>query len=680
MKISRLALGMVAGFFLGVAPVDVLAQGCEYRLELLDSFGDGWNGGSLTVRVVGVDVLNGITLASGVFGVHTFSAENGDVVRIMYTSGSWAYENEYRLYGPDGELIHASGVDNTVPLDFEFVASCRPPVPIPYCQDFATWPPNGWELEQLELAPANWSQNNGAAFHNYFFGQSDNWLVSPPLQLPSEATGLRLEFDEKISYPTWYEYSGVLISTGSPDPEDGDFVELHESNRGNTDWERRVLDLSAYTGQVVFVAFNYRGNNAHAWWVDNVCVTSDNLALNKPLTPHTNTQLGLPNNANDGDSATVWYSYQGGGFNSISFTIDLGQLFTIGRYVFKPLQTHSWMIETSEDGVTWFMRHSGVTDYWTNPSIDNVFTGGYQARYIRYTGNTEWNAYSGIAEFEVYSQGLVDVTPITQGTRSLHDPADWLPPGWTYAASSSDPSVVTAMMTEDERLEIFGMGLGTATITVIATNPIGGEVQTHVFSVVIVGSPLITHRQFAEREAWNPRFEERITVQNTTGFEADGVRLLFSDLQPGIEIENQTGVAPDGRPMIEWRSPLPDGTSETLRVVYIATGALRPDEHPPTITAQFILPTEPRDPNVGGEPIVAHIVPLDEGRIAIQFNSTVGRTYFVEYSDTSPAGPWLTIPTPLTAAANKTQWIDHGPPTTLPFGNMRFYRIRERAE
>src|SRR5690606_34525572 len=38
---------------------------CEISVCLYDTFGDGWNGGSLTVQVGGINVLSNITLTSG---------------------------------------------------------------------------------------------------------------------------------------------------------------------------------------------------------------------------------------------------------------------------------------------------------------------------------------------------------------------------------------------------------------------------------------------------------------------------------------------------------------------------------------------------------------------------------------------------------------------------------------
>src|SRR5690606_8964435 len=101
---------------------------------------------------------------------------------------------------------------------------------------------------------------------------------------------------------------------------------------------------------------------------------------------------------------------------------------------------------------------------------------------------------------------------------------------------------------------------------------------------------------------WNPRFTQEITVRNDDPCDAVGIRLLFSNLKDGIVVENQTGTAPapDGRPAIEIAFDFASGESVDLTVVYVAGGAFRPDQHPPTIEIQYILADLP--PPVEGIP------------------------------------------------------------------------------
>lgn len=77
---------------------------CTYSIGLYDTWGDGWNGGSLNVLVDGVVVLEDITLASGA-GPEWFNFDvmPGQSIDVEYTSGSFAGENWFEVSdGADG--------------------------------------------------------------------------------------------------------------------------------------------------------------------------------------------------------------------------------------------------------------------------------------------------------------------------------------------------------------------------------------------------------------------------------------------------------------------------------------------------------------------------------------------------------------------------------------------------
>ena len=72
--------------------------------------------------------------------------------------------------------------------------------------------------------------------------------------------------------------------------------------------------------------------------------------------------------------------------------------------------------------------------------------------------------------------------------------------------------------------------------------------------------------------------------------------------------------------------------------------------------------------------------PLANGSILIEFTSIPGRSYSVLYSSDTNAfsTPLVAVPN-ITAQADKTQWIDDGPPKTVshPATNgSRTYRVR----
>jgi hypothetical protein len=150
-----------------------------------------------------------------------------------------------------------------------------------------TFPPTNWEVHWLEgTGTRDWrrdtAQSNSppaSAQRQYSFpadGPQDSWLVTPPLTTTLD--GLSLSYYDRGAFMAWYGYSGVWVSTGSCDPEDGEFVELLETDDMTATWRQVTIDLSAYAGQTACIAFRYGGGDAHDWWIDDVVVQESELA------------------------------------------------------------------------------------------------------------------------------------------------------------------------------------------------------------------------------------------------------------------------------------------------------------------------------------------------------------------------------------------------------------------
>ena len=142
-------------------------------------------------------------------------------------------------------------------------------------------PPAGWLASQQGATAMNWSLGTVNPYSEPYFARHqwhtslthDNWLITPSIHLPAEFNqGYVVEFFERNASMNFYTYSGVWISAGSANPADGDFVELYESDQARSDWSFRSLDLSAFAGQQVYIAFRYQGINGHEWHIDEVGV------------------------------------------------------------------------------------------------------------------------------------------------------------------------------------------------------------------------------------------------------------------------------------------------------------------------------------------------------------------------------------------------------------------------
>lgn len=81
-----------------------------HQIALLDDWGDGWNGGRVTVYVNGYEVLTAITLDYGSGPEYfDFVVNAGDVITTLYTPGSYAAENYYAILDPAQNIIGEDG-------------------------------------------------------------------------------------------------------------------------------------------------------------------------------------------------------------------------------------------------------------------------------------------------------------------------------------------------------------------------------------------------------------------------------------------------------------------------------------------------------------------------------------------------------------------------------------------
>jgi hypothetical protein len=99
------------------------AQCCNYTLVMFDSYGDGWNGGYLTVSVNGNNA--GTFFASGYGSQSSFSICNDDAFQLNYTAADYENENSYSLYDASWNLVFSNGPYPSVGNIFTGIANCN---------------------------------------------------------------------------------------------------------------------------------------------------------------------------------------------------------------------------------------------------------------------------------------------------------------------------------------------------------------------------------------------------------------------------------------------------------------------------------------------------------------------------------------------------------------------------
>jgi hypothetical protein len=157
----------------GLAPTALHAQCCDHHLLMQDSYGDGWNGGQLEVRINGTSV--GVFAAAGEASTAVFTACTGDAIQLIYSSGDWENENTYQLVGTYGNVLFADGPEPATGTVFTGTADCSV-VPLP-----GTVPCTALPIDTVDCVVTNNSGAPGSGFNpgcaNY--NGQDIWYAMP---------------------------------------------------------------------------------------------------------------------------------------------------------------------------------------------------------------------------------------------------------------------------------------------------------------------------------------------------------------------------------------------------------------------------------------------------------------------------------------------------------------------
>jgi gliding motility-associated-like protein len=98
---------------------------CDYVLDLVDTFGDTWNGNTIDVTINGV--TTNYTEGNGSLTTIILPVSHGDQITLQWNStGNWQSENEFYLYDGNGVLIYSDGTNFATPstAPVTFTADC----------------------------------------------------------------------------------------------------------------------------------------------------------------------------------------------------------------------------------------------------------------------------------------------------------------------------------------------------------------------------------------------------------------------------------------------------------------------------------------------------------------------------------------------------------------------------
>ena len=246
----------------------------------------------------GFKMVNGDIYTTEVWGVNKngeriFSFDHGSVKSIDVNSDGVYYSfkdgDTYYFYKDDEILYTVEGCDILYEIHVSpEVCEDGGARPLPYFEgfemgatDWTCWTvidegdnlsSNGSEIAsywQRIGVGSGYTAHTGeyCASHRFGLDQQEGWLISPKIQLGANAI---LTFQTFEQYDSYMDYEGVWISTSTPEPRA--FTEVWSQSNASAVWKEVTVDLQAYQGLPVYIAFKYTGDDGHNWLVDDVRV------------------------------------------------------------------------------------------------------------------------------------------------------------------------------------------------------------------------------------------------------------------------------------------------------------------------------------------------------------------------------------------------------------------------
>lgn len=241
----------------------------------------------------------------------------------------------------------------------------------------ATFPPSGWAVYRGTNGLGtgyDWVQNASAntgsfcaanRYENVSGGIAEDWLVTSQIDL-SSASNTELLFYSTQSYGTDYGSNyEVKVSTASQTNQ-ADFttVASYTESTVGSGYTQLTVDLSAYDGMMIYIAFVHLNDDGDNWLIDDIEVRSplnldakiDSVSLNRYSLTSTDNPLSIEVSNNGATAITSldvsWSDGTNSYSNTFSVNINPGQSQTLNH----PTQINygtvdEKMITVSIDGV-----------------------------------------------------------------------------------------------------------------------------------------------------------------------------------------------------------------------------------------------------------------------------------------------------------------------------------------
>lgn len=190
--------------------------------------------------------------------------------------------NPATTYTGTAQGVCDSGKTSYRTLDFSFTTGCGEVVSLPWACSFNTTATcSCWDVSQYSSANNRWKMNGQAMRCGYTNGQTYNeWLCTPVFNLP-DTNGLTLKFDYRSDKSINDSVAPVVDVRIAPcaaagTVDDSAWVTLHTFDNLVSDLTPYYLQLDAWHGQRVKVAFVRTGTGGRYATIDNVLLYQQN--------------------------------------------------------------------------------------------------------------------------------------------------------------------------------------------------------------------------------------------------------------------------------------------------------------------------------------------------------------------------------------------------------------------
>jgi hypothetical protein len=220
-----------------------------------------------------------------------------------------------------------------------------------------TFPPPGWTVYAFDGGD-QWSRytsyyhSEPACARIYYDLPNNDWLITPRLTVQE---GDKLKFWWRVQSTSYEETVFVRVSTSEDVSDTSAYSIIHTIISNSTDWSLETVDLGAYDGQFVYIAWTYDNYNNYGFAIDDV--TGPYFPVQIAVSPDSIYEESFP------DSFFDVYMYVGNvGGGQLDYTIELAS--AVGWMSVNP--TSGSALGGEEDTITVSFNTTGLDGHYYN--------------------------------------------------------------------------------------------------------------------------------------------------------------------------------------------------------------------------------------------------------------------------------------------------------------------------